>query len=91
MESTAEATVTALVQALLAPMLIRCARLDLMMCRGRSRNFDANGPRPCLYRVRAHARHTQEDAALSRTQATRNMALVVLLMLAAYLLLYLTR
>jgi multicomponent Na+:H+ antiporter subunit D len=37
------------------------------------------------------ARHTREDAALSRTQATRNMALAVLLMLAAYLLLYLVR
>jgi multicomponent Na+:H+ antiporter subunit D len=34
-------------------------------------------------------RHTREDSALARTQATRNMALVVLLMLLAYLLLYL--
>ena len=41
--------------------------------------------------VSALTRHTQEDAALSRTQATRNMALVTLLMLAAYLLVYLTR
>jgi multicomponent Na+:H+ antiporter subunit D len=39
----------------------------------------------------AFTRHTQEDAALSRTQATRSMALVVLLILAAYLVLYLTR
>jgi multicomponent Na+:H+ antiporter subunit D len=34
-------------------------------------------------------RHTREDAALARTQATRNMGLLVLLMLLAYLLLYL--
>jgi multicomponent Na+:H+ antiporter subunit D len=39
--------------------------------------------------VSALTRHTQEDAALTRTQATRSMALVVLLMLAAYLVLYL--
>jgi multicomponent Na+:H+ antiporter subunit D len=41
--------------------------------------------------VAALTRHTQEDAALSRTQATRSMALVVLLMLAAYLVVYLVR
>jgi multicomponent Na+:H+ antiporter subunit D len=41
--------------------------------------------------VSALARQTQEDAALSRTQATRGMALAVLLMLAAYLVLYLVR
>jgi multicomponent Na+:H+ antiporter subunit D len=41
--------------------------------------------------VSALTRHTREDAALSRTQATRSMAFVVLLMLAAYLLLYLVR
>jgi len=41
--------------------------------------------------VSALTRHTQEDAALTRTQATRSMALVVLLMLAAYLVLYLVK
>jgi multicomponent Na+:H+ antiporter subunit D len=39
----------------------------------------------------ALTRHTREDAVLSRTQGTRSMALVVLLMLAVYLLLYLVR
>jgi multicomponent Na+:H+ antiporter subunit D len=49
------------------------------------RAFDRSAQRT----LDALERHTREDSALARTQATRNMALVVLLMLLAYLMLYL--